>query len=120
MCHNIRGINSEKKWNYVKNKIGETNCDIICLQQETKKETFDHAYLKNFCQPDLDSFYFIPSIGSSGGSIVIWKQRKLDGHFLFENSYAQSVAFEYRILGDAFILTNIYAPCTPVGKDDFL
>jgi hypothetical protein len=31
MNWNIRGINSEKKWNALANKIDECGCDIICL-----------------------------------------------------------------------------------------
>jgi hypothetical protein len=40
LCHNIRGLNSENKWNSIRNKVRETNCEIICLQ-ETKSEHFD-------------------------------------------------------------------------------
>jgi exonuclease III len=36
LSHNIRGINSNTKWNSLRNSILETNCDIICIQ-ETKK-----------------------------------------------------------------------------------
>lgn len=61
---NNRGINSNKKWNAIRNKIGETNCDIICLQ-ETKRETFDLCYIKNFCPPRFDKFEFMPSVGNS-------------------------------------------------------
>jgi hypothetical protein len=37
LCHNIRGINSEAKWNSIKNKIKETNCEIIYLQEKREK-----------------------------------------------------------------------------------
>jgi len=36
----MRRLNSDKKWDAIRDKIAESNCDIICLQ-ETKKETFD-------------------------------------------------------------------------------
>jgi exonuclease III len=36
MSHNILGINSDNKWNSLRNSIMETNCDILCIQ-ETKK-----------------------------------------------------------------------------------
>jgi exonuclease III len=45
MNWNLRGINSEKKWLALYNKIEESGCDIICLQ-ETKREPFDLAYIK--------------------------------------------------------------------------
>jgi hypothetical protein len=44
LCHNIRGIILDKKWNSIKNKIQETKYEIICLQ-ETKRESFDAQYL---------------------------------------------------------------------------
>jgi hypothetical protein len=48
LCWNVRGINSVNKWTTIKSKIQETSCDIICLQ-ETKREFFDLAFIKNFC-----------------------------------------------------------------------
>src|SRR4051812_31700003 len=37
---NIRGINDKDKWLALKDKIIETNCDVIFIQ-ETKRELFD-------------------------------------------------------------------------------
>jgi hypothetical protein len=65
LCHNIRGINSEAKWNSIKNKIKETNYEIIYLQ-ETKREHFDAQYIRNFCPRAFDSFSYTSSIGNSG------------------------------------------------------
>lgn len=41
---NIRGMNSEPKWLALKQKIEESDCAILCLQ-ETKREEIDAAYL---------------------------------------------------------------------------
>lgn len=65
LCWNIRGINSDGKWDAIKSKIQESKCDIICLQ-ETKREFLDSQYIKNFCPSHIDSFEFLPSIGASG------------------------------------------------------
>ena len=40
LCWNVRGINSDSKWDSIINKITERRCDIICLQ-ETKKMYVD-------------------------------------------------------------------------------
>jgi len=41
---NIRGINSKKKWDAVRDRVVDSNCDVVCLQ-ETKKQSFDpHVY----------------------------------------------------------------------------
>jgi exonuclease III len=62
----LRGINSEKKCLALSNKIDESGCNIICLQ-ETKREIFDMEYLRKFCPKKFDDkFEFLPSVGASG------------------------------------------------------
>jgi hypothetical protein len=39
---------------------------------------------------------------------------------VFENEYAQSVEFKSKPIGQKWTLTNIYTPCTPEGKLNFL
>jgi exonuclease III len=57
---NIRGFNDESKWLAFKNKIEESGCAIVCLQ-ETKKESFDHSFLRKVCPRRFDKFEFVPS-----------------------------------------------------------
>jgi hypothetical protein len=42
------------------------------------------------------------------------------GNVIFQNDYAQSVEFISNLSACTWIITNIYAPCTPQGKIDFL
>ena len=44
---NVRGINSQTRWDDLRARIEESNCGVICIQ-ETKREDFDQAYLRNF------------------------------------------------------------------------
>jgi exonuclease III len=53
------------------NKIEESGCDIICIQ-ETKRQTFDLAFIKKFCPRKFNKFEYLPSVGASGGIITIW------------------------------------------------
>jgi hypothetical protein len=39
---------------------------------------------------------------------------------VFQNDFAMSVEFVYAFLGATWILTNVYAPCTPEGRLEFL
>jgi hypothetical protein len=71
LCWNIRGINATEKWDAVRDKIEESASSIICLQ-ETKREMFDASYIRNFAPRRFDCFDFIPSIGASGGILVLW------------------------------------------------
>lgn len=66
---NIRGINAQDKWLAVKNKIVESNSSIVCIQ-ETKRESFDYTYIKNFCPRNFNKFDFVPSVGALGGLLV--------------------------------------------------
>jgi len=56
----------------------------------------------------------------SGGSIIIWKSSIFSGSLVFQNEYASSVLLSSAHNNASWILTNIYAPCTPSGKKDFV
>lgn len=47
LCWNVRGLNSDKKWDSIRDKIVKSQCDVICLQ-ETKCEFFYFASLSAF------------------------------------------------------------------------
>jgi len=47
---NIRGINSQAKWDALRSKIEESACQIVCLQK-TKRNNFDPFFRKSFA-PD--------------------------------------------------------------------
>jgi hypothetical protein len=52
-----------------RNKVLESKCDIFNVQ-ETKREVFDHQYVKKLCPPCFDAFCYLPSVGASGGILV--------------------------------------------------
>lgn len=70
--------------------------------------------------PAFDSFDFLPSTGASGGCIIVWNSSKFQGTPIFQNNFAHSVEFKCKLSGDNWLLTNVYAPCTPEGKLLFL
>src|SRR3954469_22123726 len=71
LCWNVRGLNDKDKQLAVYNKIDESNCAVICLQ-ETKCESFDHSFIRSFRPKRFDQFIFSPSLGAFGGIIVLW------------------------------------------------
>lgn len=103
----------------MRDKIVESGSEIICLQ-ETKKEDFDIGFIKNFCPPVFDSFQYLPSQGASRGILVIWKSSMFSGQLVFSNDYAISVELTSKLNNDNWLLTTVYAPCTPAGKRAFL
>ena len=44
---NVRGINSDKKWDAIRDRVINSNYDIVYLQ-ETKKQSFDLMFIKKF------------------------------------------------------------------------
>lgn len=66
---NVRGINSQAKWDHVRYKIFECAAYMVCLQ-ETKKEGFDLNYISEFYPRYLNKFAFAPSVGAFGGLLV--------------------------------------------------
>ena len=115
---NVQGINSNSKWESIRNKITENRCDIICLQ-ETKKMYVDLQFLKKICPASFDNFVYVPSRGASGGMLVSWKGVFFEGTLVFQKDFAMSVEFKSLHTGNYWMLTNIYAPCTPKGKREF-
>lgn len=116
---NVRGLNSDKKWNSIRDKIVESKSEIVCLQ-ETKRDNFDANFISNICPPDFDSFEYLPSVGASGEILVVWKGNAFWGNMVFSNRFAVSLEFTSKLNNETWLLTTIYAPCTAVGKREFL
>lgn len=119
LCWNVRGLNAERKWSTIRDKILECQADIVCLQ-ETKKDLFDRAFIRKICASDFDAFEFLPSIGASGGVITIWKSRFFDGNLIYSNEFGISVEFKSTLDYATWILTNAYGTCTSEGKRNFV
>ena len=116
LCWNVRGINSDEKWNPIRNTLIEAGSDIFCFQ-ETKR---DAQFLRKFSPPGFDSFEFLPSIGASVGLITGWKSSSFTGQLIFQNSFAITTKLTARHNDDTWYLTNVYGPCTHEGKRDFI
>lgn len=115
LCWNVGGLNSESKWDSIRDKIVESKCDIVCLQQ-TKKEFIDTSFIKKICPPYLDAFVFLPSVGASGGIITIWKSSLFAGHLVFQNDFSISVDFTSKYNNEEWTFTNVYGPYTTERK----
>ena len=116
---NIRGLYDSNKGLALSNKIAESACDILCLQ-ETKKDHFDSLFLKNFCHKKLNKFDFIPSIGASGGLLVVWNEQVFEGLTVHKNDFSISIDFTSKHSGEHILLTNIYGPCQNPARTVFL
>jgi len=62
---NIRGLNASDKHDVVRNKIEESGCSIICLQ-ETKIQSFDLPLIRKFAPKRFDKFDSFLLMGLQG------------------------------------------------------
>lgn len=116
---NVRRINSQEKWDGIRDKISESACSIVCLQ-ETKREGFDHMYLRNFNNRSFNKFICSLSLGASGGLIVFWQGGLFDGVLVDSNSYSITIKFTSSISWQSFHLSNIYGPVAAAQKPAFI
>ena len=115
---NVRGINSTTRWNDIRKKIDESACCIMTFQ-ETKRDNFDIAYIKNFCPMRFNQFCFSPSNGNSGGLITIWNGNLMKGKVLSQNYYQITIEFTSNLDSTCWYLTNVYGPNSTEGKQEF-
>lgn len=109
LCWNVHGLNSDPKCLALRNKIDESNCSIICLQ-ETKKEQFDHSFIRKCCPRRFDKFEFVPSAGASGGIIIIWCSSQFVGQIIHKLPFALTLKMTSVQSNQTWLLTNIYGP----------
>jgi len=119
LCWNIRGINGFDKWDAITNKIEESSCSIICIQ-ETKRDSFDTPFVRKFAPRRFDNFDFIPSIGASGGILVMWNSSHFTGVVLERKQYALTIQFTSVHNLDSWKLSTVYGPCQEPLRSEFV
>ena len=119
LCRNVRGINNQDKWNAIRNKIDESSCIVLCLK-ETKREHFDTQYIRNFALRRLDRYDYVPSIGSSGGLLVLWASSMFDGSVLEKHQFAITLAFTSAHSLETWKLSTVYGPCIEPARGLFI
>ena len=114
LCWNVRGLNSGDKQLALSNAISSSGCAVVCLQ-ETKMPEVSFAFLKTCFPKQFDRFAFVPSRGSSGGILTVWKSALFTGTIMFSDVFALVVSFVSTQSSQARSLANVYGPCT--GED---
>ena len=119
LCWNIRGINASDKWDAVRQKIEESACSVVCLQ-ETKCSTFDSAFVRNFAPRHFDRFEFFPSVGLSGGILVLWNSSIFSGDVVELKPYSITIDFTATHDQSKWRLPSIYGPCHQPLRSEFV
>ena len=119
LCWNVRGLNSEARQRDLRAKIEESRCSVICLQ-ETKCESFDIRTIRSFCPRRFDQFAFSPSVGASGGILVVWNSSIFHGQLVDIQRFGVVVSFQSLQNSEKWTLTSVYGPCEGQPRDDFV
>jgi exonuclease III len=99
--------------------IEESACVVLCFQ-ETKRASFDHSFLKNFCPRHFTNFAFTPSNGASGGLLIAWVGNFFDGVVIETHRFVATIKLTSLHSGQEWFLSNIYGPCAATDKADFI
>lgn len=116
---NIRGINAEEKQLKVREKMEESKCAVLCLQ-ETKKESFDRKFIKGFCPCRFDNFAYSPSVGASGGILVVWNSSIFSGQLIEVQIFGIIIKFTSTHSNQQWTLVTLYGPCQGEERDNFV
>ena len=119
LCWNVRGLNSAARQRAVREKIDESHCSVICLQ-ETKCSTIDCSFVKSFCPRRFDQFAFVPSNGASRGILTIWNSAVFHGTLVESQQFGLIIKFISRLNSESWSLVNVYGPCDQAGRDSFV
>jgi hypothetical protein len=83
-------------------------------------EYFDHHIIRKFCPKRFDNFAYSPSVGASGGLIVLWNSDVFNGVLLEIQRFAIRVHFTSKHNADSWTLVSVYGPCQGIERDNFI
>lgn len=88
--------------------------------QETKCSSFDFRYIRSFCPKRFDSFAYSPSVGASGGILIVWNSAVFSGCLMEVHQYAVMVKFTSKQNNEQWTLVSVYGPCQGEARDLFV
>jgi hypothetical protein len=88
--------------------------------QETKCEYIDHKLLRKFCPKCFDNFAYSPSVGASGGILVVWNSSIFSGLLQEIQRYGIVLNMVSAHNGESWNLVSVYGPCQGALRDQFV
>ena len=80
----------------------------------------DASFIINFAPRRFDQFDFIPSVGASGGLLILWCSAIFGGIVVTKLHFRITVNFTSIHNGDVWRLSNIYGPCDEPARSAFI
>jgi hypothetical protein len=81
---------------------------------------FDWRFLRTFCPKRFDNFAYSPSVGASGGILVIWNSSMFHGMLVETHRYGIRIEFASSHNNEKWTLVCVYGPCHGVLRDQFV
>ena len=119
LCWNVRGLNSEARQHSVREKVIDSQCSVVCLQ-ETKLSACSRTTMKSICPYGFDQFVESPSRGAFGGLLVVWRSDVFHGTLLEVKPYAIVMQFTSVHNNEQWFLVNVYGPYQGELRDEFV
>ena len=88
--------------------------------QETKCEFIDQRLLRKFSPKHFDNFAYSPSVGTSGGILVMWCSTVFNGRLIQITDFGIIIEFTSVHKGESFTLVSVYGPFYGQKRDDFV
>lgn len=115
---NVRGLGGREKRKAVKELLIREKPDIVILQ-ETKKEKVDKRLITSVWGVRFKEWVVLPSIGKSGGIIVIWDVRVVRGSESVLGNFSVSMLMHNVGSKDQWWLSGVYGPNKSRERKDF-
>ena len=115
---NVRGVGRREKRRVIKEMLCREKPDIVILQ-ETKKETIDNKLVSSLWGIRFKEWAVLPSVGRSGGILMIWDVRIFRGMEVILGAYTVSVLMQSIGDGNLWWCSGVYGPCKANERKGF-
>ncbi|PNX56749.1 cytochrome p450, partial [Trifolium pratense] len=112
---NVRGLGGSVKKRKVRDLIFQNQIDFMAIQ-ETKLENVDEKLCVGLWGSQDCLWAVLPSEGSSGGILSIWRKSNSSLRFTFIGEGFVGVCIEWGVSKKVCFVVNVYAKCDSMAK----
>lgn len=116
---NVRGLGSRERRCMVRELAKKNNPDIISLQ-ETKLMQVDKKLIMSVCNFHSPGWIALPSVGASGGVLLIWNEEVVLCHETKVDKFSVSILAALKGENQRWVVTGVYGPPGGAHLEDCL
>ncbi|KAH7658696.1 DNase I-like protein [Dioscorea alata] len=116
---NVRDLGRPFKRHLVKYSLTYSRANIVCLQETNLQDI--HTFLwRSIGSQFLDSFEFLPAVGTTGEIIMAWDKNQVSGSLIHIGSFSITTEFTNHFDNSIWLCSSAYGPIDRSLKGDFL